>query len=220
MSTTEGAGVEALYPFLYVRPTDPDALLEEVRRSCVAKAREIVSLREEVAARHGEDLSRCAARMAAAFASGGRLFAFGNGGSATDAQALAQLFAHPARGRAHPATCLSADMAVVTALSNDVGYDLALARQVAAFARPGDVVVGLSTSGGSANVLNALREARRRRALTVGVAGGDGGRMAADDAADHLFVVPSSSVHRIQEAQTTLCHVLWELVQEAPAGDG
>ncbi|MEU5868211.1 MULTISPECIES: D-sedoheptulose-7-phosphate isomerase [unclassified Nonomuraea] len=220
MSTTEGTGVEALYPFLYVRPTDPDALLAEVRRSCADKAYEIVALRETVAGLHGEELARCAARTAAAFESGGRLFAVGNGGSATDAQALAQLFAHPPRGRALAATCLAVDAAVVTALSNDVGYDLAFARQVAAFAGPGDVVVGLSTSGGSANVLHALAEARRRGALTVGLAGGDGGRMAADGLVDHLFVVPSPSVHRIQEAQVTLYHVLWELVQRALTGDG
>ena len=105
---------------------------------------------------------------------------------------------------------------MVTALSNDVGFEVVFARQLAAFARPGDVAVGLSTSGGSANVLAAFAEARRLGLVTVGFAGYDGGRMAeaaAAGAIDHLFVVPSASVHRIQEAQTTTYHVLWELTQ-------
>ncbi|BCB77727.1 SIS domain-containing protein [Phytohabitans flavus] len=104
---------------------------------------------------------------------------------------------------------------MLTALSNDVGYDVVFARQLAAFARAGDIAVGLSTSGGSTNVLRAFEEASRRGVLTVGLAGGGGGRMAESDAVDFLFAVPSASVHRVQEGQTTLYHVLWELTQWA-----
>jgi D-sedoheptulose 7-phosphate isomerase len=104
---------------------------------------------------------------------------------------------------------------VVTALSNDVGFEVVFARQVAAWGRPGDIALGLSTSGGSANVLAAFAEAHRRGLLTVGLAGYDGGKMAEADTIDHLFVIPSASVHRIQEAQTSLYHVLWELTQTA-----
>jgi D-sedoheptulose 7-phosphate isomerase len=212
-------GVESLYPFLYRdgdRGGDVTAVLAEVRRSTAEKAVEIVELRQRMAVEYADRLAACAAALADSFRAGGRMFTFGNGGSSTDAQAVAQLFLDPGPGaRALPAVALTTDVAVVTALSNDVGFEVVFARQLAAFARPGDVAVGLSTSGGSANVLQGFAEARRRGLVTVGFAGYDGGRMAAAGTIDHLFVVPSSSVHRIQEAQTTTYHVLWELTQSA-----
>jgi D-sedoheptulose 7-phosphate isomerase len=209
-------GVEALYPFLYEGSSDLDAVLEQVRRSTVEKATEIVALREQVCDRYGAELTACAEAMARCFAGGGRLLTFGNGGSSTDAQDVATTFLHPeGDARPLPAVSLISDIAVVTALSNDIGFEVVFARQVAAWGRPGDVALGLSTSGGSANVLAAFAEARRRGLLTVGLAGYDGGKMAEADTIDHLFVVPSTSVHRIQEAQTTLYHVLWELTQTA-----
>jgi D-sedoheptulose 7-phosphate isomerase len=116
---------------------------------------------------------------------------------------------------------LTDDVAVVTALANDVGFDVVFARQLGAFGRPGDIAVGLSTSGNSDNLVRAFEEASRRGLLTVGLAGYEGGKMAELDTIDYLFVVPSSSVHRIQEAQTTVYHVLWELTQAAlEASDG
>jgi D-sedoheptulose 7-phosphate isomerase len=154
--------------------------------------------------------------MARSFTGGGRLFAFGNGGSSTDAQAVATTFLHPRPGgRALPALSLTDDVAVVTALANDVGFDVVFARQLAAFGRPGDIAVGLSTSGNSDNLVRAFEEASRRGLLTIGLAGYEGGKMAELDTIEYLFVVPSSSVHRIQEAQTTVYHVLWELTQVA-----
>jgi len=209
--------VESLYPFLYDGAGDAEGLREQAVRSTAAKADEIVALRKQVLARSGDDLERCATAMATAFASGARLFAFGNGGSSTDAQALVRLFTRPHGGRALPAVSLSADVAVVTALANDAGFENVFARQVAAFRRAGDIAVGVSTSGGSENVARAFDAARRLGALTVGFAGYDGGTMAGAGTVDHLFVVPSDSVHRIQEAQTTLYHVLWTLTQEALA---
>jgi D-sedoheptulose 7-phosphate isomerase len=169
-----------------------------------------------VAEREADRLAACAEAMARSFAGGGKLLAFGNGGSSTDAQDVVTTFMHPGGGaRPLPAISLTSDVAVVTALSNDVGFEVVFARQVAAWGRPGDVAMGLSTSGGSANVLRAFEEASRRGLFTVGLAGYDGGKMAEADTIDHLFVVPSSSVHRIQEAQTTVYHVLWELTQQA-----
>jgi D-sedoheptulose 7-phosphate isomerase len=217
-----GAGVESLYPFLYSGTTDLEAVLDEVRRSTVDKAREIVALRELVLEREVGRLVACARAMARSFADGGKLLAFGNGGSATDAQSLSSMFLHPRAGeRSLPATCLTDDVAVVTALANDVGFEVVFARQIAAFGRPGDVAVGLSTSGNSDNLIRAFEEASRRGLLTVGLAGYQGGKMAETDSIDYLFVVPSSSVHRIQEAQTTVYHVLWELTQAALAdGEG
>jgi D-sedoheptulose 7-phosphate isomerase len=206
----------ALYPFLYAGASDFDAVLAEVRRSTVDKAREIIELRTRVLERDGQRLLACAGQLATRFAAGGRLLAFGNGGSCTDAQDLVSLFLCPAgSARPLPALSLTNDIAVVTALSNDVGFEVAFSRQVAAFGRRGDIAVGLSTSGNSANLLRAFDEAARRGLLTVGISGYDGGKMAELDSIDHLFVVPSSSVHRIQEAQTTLYHALWELTLAA-----
>jgi D-sedoheptulose 7-phosphate isomerase len=212
------AGVQALYPFLYDDARgDIDAVLDEVRRSTAAKAAEIVELRRTVATREGDRLAACAQEMAARFAAGGRLYTFGNGGSSTDAQEVATTFLHPRDGRPLPALSLTGDIAVVTALSNDVGFEVIFARQLAAFGRGGDIAFGLSTSGGSANVIRGFEEAARRGMLTVGLAGYQGGKMAELEAIDYLFVIPSPSVHRIQEAQTTVYHVLWELTQQALA---
>lgn len=207
--------IHSLYPFLYAGQSDVDAVLAEVRRSTVEKANEIVTLRAQVLADYADALVACARDMATSFARGRRLFTFGNGGSSTDAQAVAQTFLAPERGRPLPALSLTSDIAVVTALSNDVGFDVVYARQIAASGRAGDIAFGLSTSGGSENVLRAFDEASRRGLLTVGLAGYDGGKMAESDSVDHLFVVPSSSIHRIQEAQTTLYHLLWELTQRS-----
>jgi D-sedoheptulose 7-phosphate isomerase len=212
----DAGSVESLYPFLYAGTTDVPAVLEQARQSTVAKASEIRELRREIAGRDGARLMSCARQAAARFADGGRLLAFGNGGSATDAQQVATLFLHPA-GAAPPlpALGLASDPSVLTALSNDIGVDVVFARQIAAFGRRQDIVVGLSTSGNSENLLRAFDEASRRGMLTIGIAGYQGGKMAELDSIDYLFVAPSASVHRIQEAQTTLYHVLWELTLAA-----
>lgn len=217
MSEAKGisGGVESLYPFLYEGAGDISVVLEEVARSTVEKAAEIVALRQKVAAQYGDLLEECAAEMATRLAAGGRLLCFGNGGSSTDAQDVTQLFLNPPAGRPVPALCLTNDIAVLTALANDVGFEVVFARQIAALSRPGDIALGISTSGGSDNVLAAFAEARRLGLLTIGLAGYDGGRMAEAGTLDYLFVVPSSSVHRIQEAQTTTYHVLWALTRRA-----
>jgi D-sedoheptulose 7-phosphate isomerase len=213
------SAVEALYPFLYADSSDLDAVLAEVRASTETKAREIIALRETVLAAQADRLVRCAEDMAERFDNGGRLLVFGNGGSSTDAQDMASCFLSPAgAARPLPAFGLTNDIAVVTALSNDIGFDVVFARQIGAFGRRDDIAVGLSTSGNSANLLRAFEEASRRGLLTVGIAGYDGGKMAELDCLDHLFVVPSASVHRVQEAQTTLYHALWELTLTALSG--
>lgn len=130
---------------------------------------------------------------------GGRVLTFGNGGSATDAALSLEL-----RAGGIPAVCLADETAAVTALANDVGVEQVFARQIAALAGPSDVAIGLSTSGGSANVLAAFARARDAGASTVGFAGYDGGAMAGAGVAEHLFAAGSDSVHRIQEAQSAL----------------
>jgi D-sedoheptulose 7-phosphate isomerase len=208
--------IESLYPFLYSGQTDVSAVLEQVRQSTVAKAEEILQLRRAIAAADGERLTACAQQMASRFADGGRLLAFGNGGSATDAQQLATMFLAPGDpARPLPALCLASDASVLTALSNDIGVDVVFARQIAAFGTRHDIAVGLSTSGNSDNLLRAFDEAARRGMLTIGIAGYSGGKMAELDSIDFLFVAPSASVHRIQEAQTTIYDALWELCQQA-----
>ncbi len=213
-----GSTLSDLYPFLYAgrRPDTHRGLAG----STVEKIKQAADLRASTLAACESSLARCATAMAGAFRAGGRMLALGNGGSATDAQALADLFADPpVAAPALPAFALSADAAILSALANDVGVDAVFARQVAAYARPNDIVVALSTSGDSGNVLAACAQARQRGLLTIGFAGGSGGAMAAAAAVDHLFVVDSPSVHRIQETQTTLCHVLWQhTVAQVAAG--
>lgn len=211
-------GVESLYPFLYGGGRDSTAVLDDVERSTVEKVAEVVALRHQVGVEIAPALAACADEVAARFISGGTLFAFGNGGSSTDAQEIVcTLLDVDQQRRSLPALGLTNDVAIVTALSNDVGFDVVFARQLRAFGRAGDVALGVSTSGGSANVLAAFDEAKSMGMTTVGLAGYGGGRMAESRSVDHLFAVPSSSVHRVQEVQTTIYHVLCEAVQEVIA---
>ena len=160
--------VESLYPFLYAGTSDTAAVLDQVRASTVAKIAEIAELRQAVAQRDADRLAACAAQAAARFAVGGRLFAFGNGGSATDAQQLATLFLNPGGQLSPlPAFGLANDTSVVTALANDIGVDVVFARQLAAFGTGRDIAVGLSTSGNSENLVRAFDESARRGMLNA-----------------------------------------------------
>ena len=166
----------------------------------------------------GRPRRRGDARWRRAFAGGGRLFTFGNGGSSTDAASLAALFARPPWGRPLPARCLVDDTAILTALGNDVGFDLVFSRQLIAHGAAGDIALGLSTSGNSRNLLIGLRRGPRRGMLTVGLAGYDGGEMAASPDVEHCLVVPLDSVHRIQETQAALGFALWRRCRRAARG--
>ncbi len=207
-----------LYPFIEGDERDGPSLLADLSRSAEAKAGESMQLRAATRTDASADLAAAVEAMAERFARGGRLFTFGNGGSATDAAGVAALFVSPPTGRVLPARSLAADEAVLTALGNDVGFDLVFARQLIAAARPGDMALALSTSGNSENLLIALAEARRRGVLAVGSAGYDGGRMAASGDLDHCIVVRSDSVHRIQETQAAVMVDLWRGVQQALDG--
>ncbi len=209
-------GMEALYPFLHPASDGLGTILADAEESTAEKLAEVAGLRESLAPRFAGALTRCAFALAESFSAGGRLLAFGNGGSATDAHAFTTLFAVPPPPAVPlSAFCLPQDTASLTALANDVGFESVFSRRIASLGRRGDVAVGLSTSGGSVNLLRGLEEATRLGMVTVGFAGYDGGPMAEAGAVDHLFVVPSTSVHRIQEVQATLYHVLWELVLDA-----
>jgi len=152
--------------------------------------------------------------LCAAFDAGGRLYTFGNGGSAADAQHLAaELIGRYKRERRPlPAVALTVDPSVVTCIANDYAYEDVFARQVEALARPGDVVAGFSTGGTSENVVRGLAAARTAGATTVLFSGRDGGPAAAH--ADHALIVPSETTARIQEMHLLLLHVLSEGVDE------
>ncbi|MDQ1586654.1 MAG: D-sedoheptulose 7-phosphate isomerase [Actinomycetota bacterium] len=211
-------GVEQLYPFLYGGGSDATPVLAAAAESARQKIGEIVELRSAVGAAQGAAVATCAEQLAKAFAAGGTLLAFGNGGSSTDAQDVVHTFIDPPPpAEPLPALGLTNDVAVLTALSNDVSFEVVFSRQVRAFGRPGDIAVAISTSGGSPNVLAAIEEADKAGLMTIGLAGYGGGRMAEMASLQHLFAVPSSSVHRVQEVQTTLYHVLWEATRAALA---
>jgi D-sedoheptulose 7-phosphate isomerase len=161
---------------------------------------------------HAAQVAACAREMARRLTSGGKLLAFGNGGSASDALHIAVEFTNPVIKERPPlpALSLNADVALVTSLANDFDYSEVFSRQVAVYAQPGDILVGLSTSGDSPNVVKALETGKRLGALTVALTGKDGGHCAV--LADYAFAVPSHNILRIQECHLTLYHILWDMV--------
>ena len=209
--TSEPTGF--LYPFIDGDERDANALLFDLAASARAKMAESIDLRDVTLRRSADTLRAAGEAMAHRFQHGGRLFTFGNGGSATDAEGTAELFRSPPHGRRLPAMSLVDDRAVLTALANDVGFELVFSRQIIAHARPVDIALGFSTSGGSMNVMRAFQEATRRSLLTIGLSGYEGGAMASSEFVDHCLVVASDSVHRIQETQDALVFELWSVVQ-------
>lgn len=203
-----------LYPFLESEERDQDALLADLAASARAKATESATLRASTLAACAGRIAEAGAEIARRFEAGGRMFCFGNGGSSTDATTLAGLFARPPLRTPLPAWSLTADQAILTALGNDVGFELVFARQLIARADGRDVAVALSTSGSSKDLMVAFREARGRGMYTVGFAGYDGGEFATSPDVDVCFTVASQSVHRIQEAQALLGYQLWRAVHE------
>ena len=211
-----------LYPFLHAETPGADtidALLAEVRASTLQKCRDTIALRAQLQREYSDTLVDAAEAVAASFTRGGKLLAFGNGGSATDAaDAVADCLGPPRGGwRSLPAISLVGDPAIITALANDVGVDHIFTRQVMAYAARGDIALGISTSGNSPSVVGALAEAKRRGLLTVALAGYDGGAMARSGAADFCFVARMEYVPRIQEGHATVWLVLLELIQECLA---
>jgi D-sedoheptulose 7-phosphate isomerase len=213
------------YPYLFEGGrASLTEVLAQVRHSTLEKGREVVALRRATLAASRDSLLAAAQALARAFARGATLLAFGNGGSTTDAQDLVTDLLHPpfAHWRPLPAIALTNDIAVVTAVANDVGFENVFTRQIIAFGRPGDIALGISTSGNSLNVLHAFEQAKRQGLLTVGMAGYDGGRTKRSPAVDYCIVSPGDHIPRIQEAQATAYHALLELVQAllSPTGSG
>ena len=211
---------QLLYPMLSPQPAAGDDLVLELARAPLEKSAESNRLRRELLDEFGDEIVIAAQQMARAFESGGRLLALGNGGSATSAaDMVAELLVPSGGGRPLPALCLTNDIAVVTGIGNDVGFGDVFLRQIIALGRADDVVLAVSTSGNSENLVRGLGEARRRGMSTIAICGYDGGRLAREQVADHCFVVRSSSIHRIQEVQMTLYHLLTELAHRALEGE-
>jgi D-sedoheptulose 7-phosphate isomerase len=180
--------------------------------SVMRKARESADAKLRFFEAEAPRIAECAAEMAKAFARGARLFSMGNGGSACDAEHLALEFTHPVieKRAALPAMTLTTSSAVLSAIGNDRDFSLVFADQIATLGKPGDIALGISTSGKAANVLRGLARAREMSLLTIGFAGRDGGKL--PSVCDFCFSVPSFSIHRIQETHETLIHILWDLV--------
>ena len=211
-SSRSGAGGSGfLYPFLERREVDLDSVLADVAESVLIKAHDVGRLRAETVG-SGEALAAAAGAVRERLERG-KLLAFGNGGSATDAMdVVADL-----QSGGHRALDLGDDPAILTALANDVGPEVLFQRQLIAHGRDGDVALAFSTSGGSANILAALAEARARGLETIALVGYDGGRIAAERLADHVVVAPSEYIPRIQEAHATAFPLLCELVSATSA---
>jgi D-sedoheptulose 7-phosphate isomerase len=198
-----------LYPYLGTAKQDTGAILADVARSIVAKAHDGERLREQVASRQVETIALAARDIAARLKRGGRIYTFGNGGSATDATDFAlDCIAPPPGLEPLPAVSLASEPATLTAIGNDVGFELIFMRQIIARCTPQDVAFAFSTSGGSKNIVAALGEARKRGMLTVALLGYDGGSIARDGLADHAIVVDCDYIPRIQETQAAIYHVL------------
>ena len=152
--------------------------------------------------------------ISAALTNGNKLLVMGNGGSAADSQHfVAEIVGRfKMERKALPAVALSTDTSILTAIGNDYGFDSIFSRQVEALAAPGDIVVGLSTSGNSPNVLKALNAARELGCRTIGLLGKDGGSIKA--ACDLALVVPSTDTPRIQEGHITIIHIVCDLVEK------
>jgi D-sedoheptulose 7-phosphate isomerase len=210
-----------LYPFLGREEQALESVVEEVQGSMLQKMEEVNGMRAAVAGSEVGAISEIAAVISERLELGGKLIVFGNGGSATDANDLvADCVAPPPGFGTVPAVSLAAEPANITAIANDVGVEAIFLRQLIAHARPEDVAVGISTSGGSPNILAALAEARKRGLVTVGIVGYDGGRIVGERLADHAVVVRSDYIPRIQEVQASVYHVLRGLVETLKTGRG
>jgi D-sedoheptulose 7-phosphate isomerase len=216
MSSAEGSEYDRLfYPFLFEGgKASLEDVLSQVRHSTLEKCREVIALRRATFESSCEQIIAAGQAMARAFAKGATLLAFGNGGSTTDAQDLvADLLTPPfSDWRPLPAIALTNDIAVVTAVGNDVGFDNIYVRQVIAFGLPGDIAFGFSTSGNSTNVLMAFEQAKKQGLLTIGMSGYDGGKMMRSPAVDVCINAPSDHIPRIQEAHATAYHALLEVI--------
>jgi D-sedoheptulose 7-phosphate isomerase len=207
-------GTEFLYPFLGREKQGTDVLIGQVADSIQMKVHDDAKLRERVAREQSEQISNTALAIHERLQRGGKLILFGNGGSATDANDWAIDCVLPPGGyQPIPAVSLAMESANITAVANDIGTDAIFLRQLIAQAQPEDIAVGISTSGGSRNIIMALDEARKRNMLTVALLGYDGGEILRRGLVDFPVVVHCDYIPRIQEVQASIYHIIRELVE-------
>jgi D-sedoheptulose 7-phosphate isomerase len=205
-----------LYPFLGQQKQDTGGVIEQVAASIEMKVEEDAKLRAQVAREESEQIANTTLAIHDRLRRGGKLILFGNGGSATDANDWALDCIQPPSGlNPVPAISLSLEPANITALANDVGTEVIFLRQLIAQARPEDVAIGISTSGGSKNIIMALEEARKRNLLTVALLGYDGGEIVRRGLVDWPLVVRSDYIPRIQEVQASVYHIIRQLLEIA-----
>jgi D-sedoheptulose 7-phosphate isomerase len=210
----EVGAAEFLYPFLGRQKQETGDIVAEVAGSIRMKVDDDAKLRAQAAREEAERISGAALAIRERIKRGGKLILFGNGGSATDANDWALDCVMPPAGyHPVPAISLSMEPANLTAIANDVGVEVIFLRQLIAHARPEDVAAGISTSGGSRNVVVALEEARKRGLLTIALLGYDGGEIKRRHLADFPIVVRSDYIPRIQEVQASIYHVLRESLE-------
>jgi D-sedoheptulose 7-phosphate isomerase len=203
-----------LYPFLGKEKQETFDVVAEVASSIQMKVRDDALLRTRVAKEEAEKIGSAALAMRERIDRGGKLIMFGNGGSATDANDWAiDCVMPPAGYHPVPAISLSMEPANISAIANDVGTELIFQRQLIAQARPNDIAIGISTSGGSKNIVMALEEARKRNLLTVALLGYDGGEVLRRGLADFPLIVRSDYIPRIQEVQASIYHVIREALE-------
>ena len=179
----------------------------------VSSLREGAELRSQIAHDCGETIVQAASLMIQCLQSGGKLLFFGNGGSAADAQHLAAEFVgrFVLERQGLPAIALTTDSSILTSVGNDYGFDQVFARQIEALGQPNDVAVGISTSGNSPNVIEAVKKAKKQNVKTIGLAGKDGGALA--KSVDLAITVSSTNTARVQECHIAIGHILCELVE-------
>jgi D-sedoheptulose 7-phosphate isomerase len=213
--------LDDLYPFLHGKQHDPEALDAALLYSVEEKARDSRKTNTRFFGEQAGVLVAAAKALAEVYRQGGRLFSMGNGGSSCDASHVAVEFVHPiTTGRpALAAINLVADLAMISAVGNDVGFEHVFVRQVIAQGKAGDGLIGISTSGNSSNLIAAFAKAKEMGLCTIGLAGGDGGKMKSSGVCDYCLVVPTTSIHRIQESHVTAYHILWDLVHTILASD-
>ena len=211
---------EFLYPFLGQKKQETSDIFEEVAASILMKVHDDTLLRTQLAREEAEQIGNAALAIHQRLSQGGKLILFGHGGSATDANDWALDCVSPPLGyRTIPAISLSMEPANITALANDVGTEVIFLRQLIAQARPEDVAIGISTSGGSRNIVMALEEARKRGLLTVALLGYDGGEIYRRGLADFPIIVRSDYIPRIQEVQASAYHVMRETLEVLNHGE-
>ena len=203
-----------LYPFLGKEKQQTFDVVAEVAASIQMKVHDDALLRAQVAREESEKIGNAAMAIRERIERGGKLILFGNGGSATDANDWAIDCVMPPTGyEPIPAVSLSMEPANLSAIANDVGTELIFQRQLIAQARPNDVAIGISTSGGSKNIVTALEEARKRNLLTLALLGYDGGEVVRRGLADFPLIVRSDYIPRIQEVQASIYHLIREAVE-------